>query len=183
MRTTIAAATMAASLTVGGIAGVAVISPTLSGAQTDDTEAVDPETSERPRLESWVNDAVQPLVPGTLDQGQAEVLDLTPEELREQLVAGTTLAEVADAQRVDQAVVVDAIVASITDHLEDAVDAGRLTQEQADEKLAQVETRAQELLERSFDGEGPRGRFGQGAHGRGGPFGPGAGPAGDTDGS
>lgn len=214
MRTSIAAATMAASLTLGGVAGVALFSPTLTGAQTDDAGAVDTATDpERPRLESWVTDAVQPLVPGTIDQGQAdavvdavvaaaperphrgghlgprgelgeavaEVLDLTPEELREQLATGATLGEVADAQGVDRAAVVDAIVASITEHLQEAVDAGRLNQEQADERLADVDARAQQVLERSFDGEGPRGRFGHGPHGRGGPFGPGAGS--DTAGS
>ncbi len=210
MRKSIAAAAMAASLTVGGAAGVAIFTPTLSGAtQTADTTQTDTgqtTDTERPRLENWLDDALTPLVPGTINETQkgavisaieaaaperpprpgfglrgdmadavAEALGMTTDELRQAHQDGQTLAEIADAQGVDQQTVVDAIVATISDHLDQAVENGRLTQEQADEMKANAAERAQDILNGTAPfGDGHHGRFGPGPHGGpGGPFGPG----------
>ena len=56
----------------------------------------------------------------------------------------------------------DAIVASMEEHLATAADEGRLTQEEADERLAEAEERAEAIV----DGEMPEGGPG---HGPGGP--------------
>jgi len=75
MRKSVAAAAMAASLTVGGAAGVAVFTPTLSGAQTDDTTTeTEPET-DRPVVTAKITESLAPLVAdGTITQAQADAV-------------------------------------------------------------------------------------------------------------
>ena len=68
----------------------------------------------------------------------AEVLGLEVDELRDQLRDGATIADVAGD---DVDAVIDALVAEKTDRIAQAVEDGRLTQEEADEKLAEVEDR------------------------------------------
>lgn len=97
----------------------------------------------------------------------AELLGLTGEELREQLVPGTTLAEVAEANGVSTDELVDALVTFGEERLAQAVENGRLTQEEADAKAADLESEitervTSELPERPERGDGPRGRFGRG---------------------
>lgn len=79
-------------------------------------------------------------------EGLVSVLKLTAEELRTQLKSGKTLAEIATAQKVDVAVVVDAIVAPVKTHIAEKVSAGEITQAQADVKLAEVKTRVTEMV-------------------------------------
>lgn len=76
MRKTVAAAAMAASLTVGGAAGVALFTPTLSGAQTDSaTTEAETEEIERPRLTERLRGHLDPLVEdGTIDDSQADAV-------------------------------------------------------------------------------------------------------------
>lgn len=68
----------------------------------------------------------------------AEVLGLEADELRSQLADGATIADIAGD---DIDAVIDALVAEKTDRIAQAVEDGRLTQEEADEKLAEVEDR------------------------------------------
>ena len=68
----------------------------------------------------------------------AEVLGLEVDELRAQLSEGATIADVAGA---DLDAVIDALVAEKTERIADAVESGRLTQDEADEKLAEIEDR------------------------------------------
>ena len=89
----------------------------------------------------------------------AEALGLTVEELHEALSDGQTVAEVAQAQGIALQDVADALVAAQSEHLQQAVDDGRITQEQADERIAQMEEHILEMLE-SGEGMGP------GSHGR-----------------
>lgn len=88
----------------------------------------------------------------------AEVLDITPEELSEQREAGATLAEIAGDQ-VDE--VVSALVDNAEERIAARVESGRITQEQADERLADLEERITERVETGERGErgerGPRG--------------------------
>ncbi len=93
----------------------------------------------------------------------AETLGLSVEELREARDEGATLAELA-AQRgfaVDDLVAV--IVAPLQERLADAVADERLTQEEADRKLAEATARIAEFVE---SGERPEG-FGRPGHRRG----------------
>lgn len=89
----------------------------------------------------------------------AEALGLSDDELREQLRGGSSLAEVAEAQGVDVQVVIDALVAELSERLAERVESGDLTQEEADEKLAEATERITERVqqgppERSGDAPG-----------------------------
>jgi polyhydroxyalkanoate synthesis regulator phasin len=70
-----------------------------------------------------------------------ELLDLSPEELREQLRAGSTLGDIATEQGIDPQDVVDAIVAEMTERVEAAVADGKLDADAAAEKLADAQER------------------------------------------
>ncbi len=117
-------------------------------------------------------------------EGVADVLGLTTDELREAAQAGTTLAELAEQQGVATDDVVAAMVAPVEERLQAAVDEERITQDEADEKLAAATERATEFVEtgEGFCG-GPNGSRGFGPRGPGGldgtdtGFGPAAGQA------
>jgi hypothetical protein len=112
----------------------------------------------------------------------AEALGVTTEELRTALaVDGTTLADVAAEEGVEVSTLVDALVASGTERLDQAVTDGRLTREEADERIAALPERVAALVEREPRGGG----WGRGLRG-GGPKGvPGddAGDGGAADGA
>ena len=92
----------------------------------------------------------------------AEALGLTEAELRTALEPdGTSLADVAQDQGVDVDTLVDALVQAQQDRIAQAVEDGRLTQAEADERLADLEAR---VTERVTSDEPIRGH-----HGRGGP--------------
>lgn len=103
----------------------------------------------------------------------AETLGLEPTELRDALESGQSLADVAAAQGVSTDAIVDALVDQAEERVNDALEAGRIDEDQASEILAQAEDRAEALV----NGEIQPGERG---FGRRGPGGPGAGP--DADG-
>jgi hypothetical protein len=82
----------------------------------------------------------------------AETLDMTVEELREALIDGQTVAELAEAQGVALEDLVDALIAPMIERIQQAVDDGRITQEQADEQIAQMEEHMLEMLESGMGG-------------------------------
>jgi AcrR family transcriptional regulator len=82
----------------------------------------------------------------------AEVLGLEVEDLQEALADGQTIAEVAEAQGVALEDVVDALMASASERLQQAVDDGRITQEQADEQTEQMEEHILQMLESGWRG-------------------------------
>jgi predicted DNA-binding protein YlxM (UPF0122 family) len=65
----------------------------------------------------------------------AEVLGLTPEDLKAELESGKTLGEVAETQGVDTQAIVDAVHAQVTEMVQEAVENGHLTQDEADQIL------------------------------------------------
>jgi polyhydroxyalkanoate synthesis regulator phasin len=92
----------------------------------------------------------------------ADALGLTEAELRTALESdGTSLADVAQAQGVDVGTLVDALVQAQQDRIAQAVEDGRLTQAEADQRLADLEARVTERVN-SDD-------LIRGHHGRGGP--------------
>ncbi len=99
----------------------------------------------------------------------ADLLGLTTDELRAAAQHDTTLAELAEQQGVPTDDVIATLVAPVEERLQAAVDEERITQEEADEKLADATERATELVE---TGEGlcggPGGRRGFGPRGPGG---------------
>lgn len=71
----------------------------------------------------------------------AEAIGISEDELQTALDSGATIAEVAEANGVDRAVVIDAMVDAKAERIEAKVAEGRITQEEADAKLAQTESR------------------------------------------
>ncbi len=96
-----------------------------------------------------------------------EGLGLTMEQVQEGREAGQTLAETAEANGVDQNALVDALVEAAMERADAAVEDGRATQEEADERLVGIEERVTERVN-SEPGERDGGRRGPGRGGRGG---------------
>lgn len=82
-------------------------------------------------------------------EAAAEALGLTTDELKAQLQDGKTLAEIATDQGVDRQALVDALVASATERIDQAVANGKVTQEKADELKAKLP----EVIGKIVDGE------------------------------
>ncbi len=83
----------------------------------------------------------------------AEVIGIDVEELRAELDAGNSIADVAAANGASTDDVVDAILAEKEDRLDAKVESGRLTEEEADERLADAEERALERVTEVRDAE------------------------------
>jgi len=81
----------------------------------------------------------------------AEVLGMERRSLAAELAAGATIGQVADANGVERQAIIDAFVALKAQMLQDLVDAGALTQEEADERLAHVVKNVAEQLDRTTD--------------------------------
>ncbi len=184
MRTKLATYALAGALGLSGVAGAALVAPAVSYAATGDSTALDARvTSLREALTGLVSDgsitqAQADEVASTLAEARpegfgrgghgggridlaaaAEALGLTEDELRTQTQAGSTLADIAEAQGVAEADLVDALVEAAEARLAEAVTAGRLTQAQADARADDLETRITESLDELC---GPGGRGGSG---------------------
>lgn len=113
-RKLIGAAAFTVALAGGGIAGVLLGSPVTSGAQestTTTTEDGDGSTEVHAGRRG----------PGL--EAAATALGMTAEELKEQLEAGQTIAEVATAEGVDVDTVIDAMVAEATEDIRERITA------------------------------------------------------------
>lgn len=78
----------------------------------------------------------------------AETLGMTEDELRTALEAdGTTLARIAEDQGVEEDALVGALVTAGQERIAEAVADGRLTQDEADERLADLEAQITERIE------------------------------------
>jgi CRISPR/Cas system-associated endoribonuclease Cas2 len=127
----------------------------------------------RERVTERINEPGLPERPDRGDRGPrengplsivADTLGMTTDELLAALDDETSIADVAAAQGVDVEDVVDALMERATERIQVAVENGRLTQEEADARLAQLRERVTErinepgLPERPDRGErGPRG--------------------------
>jgi hypothetical protein len=102
----------------------------------------------------------------SLVDATAEATDLTVDEVIAALQEGQTFAEIAQAQGVEPQAIVDAFLADRRAALEQAVADGRLTQEQADEMLAEMTEHVSERLDETWTprtfGGGRMGRSGSG---------------------
>jgi lambda repressor-like predicted transcriptional regulator len=74
--------------------------------------------------------------PGKLIGQAAQVIGVEPQDVFEALRGGTSIAEYADAQGVSEDALIAGITAEVESKLAEAVANGRLTQEEADAKLA-----------------------------------------------
>lgn len=88
----------------------------------------------------------------------AEALDMSVEDLHAELKDGKTIAEVAEAEGVDTQEIIDAYLARLEESLTQAVEDGKITQNQADWMLEQATERAPEQLENTFEGRFPGGK-------------------------
>ncbi|SNT01614.1 hypothetical protein SAMN04488107_4655 [Geodermatophilus saharensis] len=88
----------------------------------------------------------------------AEALGTGEDDLRTALEAdGATLAQVAEDQDVAVDTLVQALVAAEQERIAQAVTDGRLPQEEADERLADLEQRVTDRVESEIGGRGPGG--------------------------
>jgi len=95
-------------------------------------------------------------------------LEMSIEEIVDELSAGISIADLADAHSVNVQEIVDAFMAEHEAFLNDAVEAGRMTQEQAQEMLDHMAEEIVEHINEPWTGEhGPGGMGGVGGHGRG----------------
>jgi hypothetical protein len=75
-----------------------------------------------------------------------EVFGLSVDEVRTQLEEGNTLAQIADAQGVDEDVLIEAILAPVAQRIEQAVERGQLTDQEAAEALDRATGRVSEAI-------------------------------------
>jgi uncharacterized protein (DUF433 family) len=85
----------------------------------------------------------------------ADLIGIEPDELLAALADGRTIAEVARGKGVEVDAVVDAIVSELRDRLDDAVENGWLTREEADERATALEERVRDLVNRELGFPGP----------------------------
>jgi hypothetical protein len=94
----------------------------------------------RPGIKAFRHGFVRGFAAGDLLGTAADALDMQTAELVAQLHAGKSLTEIAQAQGVDYATVSTAVVDAARADLDKAVDAGRITQDRADQMLDRLQT-------------------------------------------
>lgn len=152
-------------------AGAAIVGSGLAGfGLTSALAQTDEGSTETPAAEAPADGAEAPesCGPGGHRGGpgleaMAEAIGISEDELRTALEDGSTPAEVAEENGVDRETLIDAVVASMEEHLAQGVEDGRLTQEEADEKLAEIEDRANDIVDGVRPEGGPMGHGGPGA--------------------
>jgi uncharacterized protein YidB (DUF937 family) len=123
----VAATAVVAALAGGGVLGQSFAVTAVAGAQTG--------TDQRPGGHGPKLDAA------------AQALNLSADDLRSKLKDGnTTIAQVAQAQGVDVQKVIDAMVADATAHIDQAVQDGKLTADQANQRKSGLKDRITNLV-------------------------------------
>jgi hypothetical protein len=158
---------VALGATTGIVAG-GIIGANVASAQTDDGTVVEelPLQVDQPADEVGGQDAPDddhPQRGGCGGRGigdAAEAIGIAPEELRQALEAGSTIADVAEANGVDPATVVGALVSNAQDRLDEQVADGTLTRAEADERIAERTERAENRVF-GTEGEGDGGGEGE----------------------
>jgi hypothetical protein len=144
MNKRITTALLASGLMLGGI----------GTAQMAFAQDAEPEPSPGVEVQDETEDQVRPdREPGERRRGcghgletAAETIGIDVEDLRTALDEGQSIAEVAEANGVDPQEVIDAMVAESTERLDAKVDEGRLTAEEADERLAEKSERIEDRV-------------------------------------
>ena len=100
----------------------------------------------------------------------AKALGMTEAELKTELEAGKSIADVAKAKSIDLDEVIAKLTAAFKAHLDEEVASGEHTQAEADAKLAEFKTRVTEMVNKAGlpmrGGKGgPGGHEGKGGHG------------------
>ena len=155
-------------LIAAGITAGAIFAPLGFATAQDDLPETDGDTTEAPAVENDLRHKPR-ANRGAKAQEAAEILGITTDELRAELQAGNTLAEIAQANGVSESDLIARLVAAASAHIDEAVDAGRLTADEGAEKKANLEERITAAVnadpaDRPGGGHRPGGRHG-------GPFG------------
>ena len=142
VKRSVAVLALAGSTLAGGV----ILGPGLALAQEDGQQEPAPDEGERGPCRG-------PRGGGKHLEVAAQAIGIEVDALREALGNGQTIAEVAQANGVEVQAVVDALVADATARLDEAVANGRLTQEEADERKAELPER----ITARVNGERPEG--------------------------
>jgi ribosomal protein S20 len=122
----VAATAVVAALAGGGVVGQSIAVTAVAGAQTGNNQ---PPGGHGPKLDA-----------------AAQALNLSVDDLRSKLDNNTTLAQVAQAQGVDVQKVIDAMVADATAHIDQAVQDGKLTADQANQRKSNLQDHVTKLV-------------------------------------
>lgn len=138
-----------AGLVSGGLVVGALFSPIgIAGAQTEDTTP--DATTEADATESTERDGERGHKgrkgKGARMSSFLETSGLTIEQVREGFEADQSLAQIAEANGVDSDGVKADLVAAKTERINAMVEAGRITQEEADAKIAELDDKIDEKL-------------------------------------
>ena len=87
----------------------------------------------------------------------AEFIGITPEELHEAIQGGQSVVQVAAANGISEEALTDFLLGEIETKLAEAVESGRITQAEADEKLAGAADKIAECINREGPLEKPEG--------------------------
>ena len=182
-----AVALVAASVLGGTVAGAVIAAPPAADAQeATDGEVTDTTRATRIRqaldvlvVDGTLTEAQADAVADTLAESMpdrrghrhhrgarvaiesaADAIGISVDDLVAELRGGATIAEVAGDNDVDAESVIDAIVATAGEHLADAVADGRLSDDEAAERLAGIEERAADMVNGEFEPGVRRGRRG-----------------------
>jgi lambda repressor-like predicted transcriptional regulator len=162
-RSTVRTGLAGVAVTTAALVGGLTVLPTLVGAQETEPDAPEAPDSSQPETPRHRHPR------GFLKHNAevvSELLDLTPEEMREAFLEGTTLAELSQAQGVPVSDLIGALVTEAETQVAERLEAGDISQEQADRFLDGLEDRITERVnaERPVrEGRGHRGHRGEGA--------------------
>jgi len=112
-RKLLGAAAFSLALAGGGVAGALLGTPNLSGAQDDGSSTAEDTTTTDTEGGRRLGHRGERLATA------AEALGISEDELRAALEDGQSVAQVAEAEGIDVQVVIDALVAAATEHLEE----------------------------------------------------------------
>jgi len=99
---------------------------------------------------------------GTVPELLAEALGMSEEDLTAALAEGKTVTELAEAQGIELADVVAVLIAPRVERLDQAVEDGTMTREQADWMIEEMEEHMLQMLEWGMGVGGGRGSYGSG---------------------
>jgi lambda repressor-like predicted transcriptional regulator len=160
-RSTVRTGLVGVAVTTAALVGGLTVLPSLAGAQDNE-----PEAPESPSPESEQPDAARHRHPRGFLKHKSEVvsdlLDMEPEAVREAFLDGTTLAELSEAQGLPVGELISALVSDAEAQVAEHLDAGQITEEQADRILDGLEERITERVYAERPVREGRGRRGHG---------------------
>jgi len=141
VKRSVACVAMAGSALAGGM----LFGPALAGAQEEEPQEQEAPEQEQGEEREGRGPCHGP-GRGRHLEAAAEAIGIDVDALREALRSDQTIAQVAEANGVDPQAVVDALVADVSARIDQKVADGDLTQEEADEKKAELPERITALV-------------------------------------